>query len=95
MNKKTIIIFIASLILVVLVLFFVNRTLTGNVISEINKNYTYTKAICNNSNYCQDYEIACSGNETIKRTAITGAVIQHPSDWKDPRGENQSESLCE
>ena len=47
--------------------------------------YSYTKAICNKTNYCQDYEIECDGKDIISITPITGATIQLSEDWKDWR----------
>ena len=64
-------------------------TITGKIISEY---YSYTKAICNETNYCQDYEIMCDGGNLISMKPITGAVIQHPNDWTDSR--NNSDTLC-
>jgi len=55
--------------------------------------YTYTKAICNQSNFCQDYEIICKGNKIIGSKPLTGAVIQHSDDWEDPR--TNPNNLCE
>lgn len=45
----------------------------------------HTKAICNSTNFCQDYIITCIGNKTISKNPITGAVVQHDKDWIDPR----------
>lgn len=55
--------------------------------------YSHTKAICNETNYCQDYQISCDEKRAIMITPITGAVSQYDSDWKDPRNESERE-LC-
>jgi len=55
--------------------------------------YTQTKAICNETNYCQDYHISCNKERAIMITPITGAVIQNSEDWEDPRNEIEKE-LC-
>lgn len=55
--------------------------------------YTQTKAICNETNYCQDYQISCDEERAIMITPITGAVVQFPENWKDPRNESERE-LC-
>lgn len=82
---------IAILLIVgVLYLMFQER-ITGAV---INNQYTYTKAICTETNFCQDYEIICSNKKVIKMTPVTGAFVQHSSNWEDPR-ENKSEITCE
>lgn len=57
------------------------------------KNYSYTKAFCNETNYCQDYEIKCSGEKLIKLIPITGASIQFSENWKDTR--EKKDSLCD
>jgi hypothetical protein len=86
--KKIIITLSILVILIAVFLFFVIRpNLTGKVIET----YTYTRAICNKSNYCQDHEITCKGNDLTSIKPITGAFIQHPKDWKDPR---QQKELC-
>jgi uncharacterized membrane protein len=100
---KTIIKILLILLLVIIIgvaIFFLNKSLTGNIIKIIKENnktndkYMYTKALCNESNYCQDNEITCQGNKTISVTPITGAVVQHPKDWQDPRSETDKNKLC-
>jgi hypothetical protein len=59
-----------------------------------NNQYTYTKAICNETNYCQDYEITCQNNQVLRMNPITGASVQFSQDWQDPRDEN-SNAVCE
>ncbi len=53
--------------------------------------YSYTKAICNEDNYCQDYIITCENGELVNQNPITGAAVQQSSDWEDPR---KDEALC-
>jgi capsular polysaccharide biosynthesis protein len=100
MHKKLIFSIISILILIMIAasFFFIikpklagNTILTGQAVTD-EKEYTYTKAICNVSNFCQDYEIACKNKQVVSQSPITGAVIQHDADWKDPR--NQTE-FCE
>ena len=87
--KKLIIII---LILIIIASFlFIRSNLTGETIKD---HYTYTKAICDENNFCQDYEIICRDKEVIEMKPITGASIQHSDFWEDPR-ENKSEILCE
>jgi len=43
---------------------------------------------------CQDYEIFCKNNEIVKMNPITGAVIQFPEDWEDPRDEEIRNGFC-
>jgi hypothetical protein len=94
-QTKISLVIIIILLIIISGIFFLNRFITGNVILEpdnSSKVYMYTKAICNDSNYCQDNEITCEGNQTISVTPITGAAVQHPEDWIDPR--NESDKLC-
>lgn len=89
--KKTVfILIIISFALVGLIAFSMLRmSITGEVVGD--DYYTYTKAICNESNYCQDYEIACRNGGVEEISPITGAAIQNPSSWEDPRVESE---LC-
>ena len=89
MNKKIIIVSIAIILTISFIL--IQFQFTGRTIQE-EENYIHTKAICNESNFCQDYEITCEGNKTTNTKPLTGAVIQHPEDWQDPR--ENPEKLC-
>ena len=60
--------------------------------TEINS-YSYTKAICNETNYCEDYEINCEGNKVVSMK-FTGAAIQNSLSWEDPRDKESIEKLC-
>ena len=66
--------------------------LTGETVSNDYK--TFTKAICDKDNFCQDYEIVCRNNEVISAEPITGASIKLPDNWEDTRI-NKSEIKCE
>jgi hypothetical protein len=76
----------------ILIILFQNYP-TGKIIEEYR--YTHTKAICNETNYCQDYEIVCKDNTIISIKPITGAFVQHALDWKDSRDKETIEKLCE
>lgn len=91
--KKIIIIISVLLILFGAIFLLLSRdqNISGAVISN---KYSYTKAICNETNYCQDYEIICEENKTISIRPMTGAFIQHPKSWKDPRLEEEKNKLC-
>ena len=79
---------IKILLLVLLLIFILTLTaiLTKSQESYLDY-YTHTKAICNTTNYCQDYQISCDKERAIMTTPITGAVVQHPENWTDPRNE--------
>lgn len=76
------------LIFLIIFIFFLNLFLKDN----LNNTFTYTKAICDEYNNCQDYLITCENNKVINSEPFTGAVIRHDKDWNDPR--NKYEDLC-
>ena len=97
MKKTRIIIISISILILVGVLFVIllNQNLTGRVVETENENvYSYTKAICNETNYCQDYEIICEGERVVKISPITEAVAQYSEDWEDPRDDEIIDRLC-
>jgi len=87
MNKLSIFAMILLLILAVFITF-----LLANSNNSLDY-YTHTKAICNETNYCQDYQIFCNKDKLIMTTPITGAVVQYSVSWQDPRNELEKE-LC-
>ena len=90
--KKFTLIIIVLIILVGIIFFFYSiqeTKITGKVIPESD---SYTKAICDETNYCQDYVITCDGKTILTIKSLTGATVQHPDDWTDPR--NNSDTLC-
>ena len=62
--------------------------ITGEAILD---EYTHTKAICNKTNFCQDYIITCKKNTLINKEPIPNAIVQHSKEWTDPRNNT---SLC-
>jgi len=93
MKKRTIIsiiilILIALAIAVFLYFNYTGQDLTG---SAVLNEYLYTTAICNNSNYCEDYEVECKGEEVVSLT-LTGSFIQQEEEWQDKR---ENKELCD
>ena len=98
---------ITTILLASILFYFNNNKITGNIIKTVileNKNnnndeflddYTYTKAICNSTNFCQDNLIKCDGNKLISITPITGAAVQFPNDWEDIRTKDEINRLCD
>ena len=77
------------------VLFILDKDTTGKEMNPPEKlPYTHTKAICDEKNYCQDYEIECQGKQVIRMSPITGAFFQQSSEWQDPRDEKTRNVLC-
>ena len=95
MDMRKIVILILILMMIIagsIFLWWSSQGITGKTVEEFQ--YSYTKAICNESNFCQDYQIVCKNNEVISQTPITGAVLQQASDWKDPRDEERINGFC-
>lgn len=91
-NKLEIIWVITLLLIIAGTIYIVYQE--GLTARAIESRYSYTKAICDENNFCQDYEVACLNGEVQNIQPISGAVIQHTSDWEDPR-KNKSEIKCE
>ena len=71
-------------------LIVLNWQVTGH--TTLNK-YSFTKAICNQENYCKDYEITCEDGKIISKKAISEGV-QFSQDWEDPRSEEMRNKWC-
>ncbi len=65
-----------------------------NAASEPPYTHSFTKAICTEENYCQDYEVMCKGKKTISMIPITGAVVQFSENWEDPRDKELRNKMC-
>lgn len=61
--------------------------------SVLDNESTLTKAVCNEKNYCEDYEINCKGND-VTRLTPTGAVVQFSDNWQDPRTQEDKIIAC-
>ena len=66
-------------------------SLTGETIKN---EYTFTKAICDENNLCQDYEIHCKDGKVTNEIPIRGSQIQYSENWVDPRTKEQIENMC-
>ena len=97
MKKTKNIILIIILLIVLGTLFYFGfnffQGITGETIVEIENLHSYTKAFCNDSNYCEDFTLNCQGGEVVSIIS-TGATIQNPPNWKDPRDKETIERLC-
>jgi len=97
-NRKTkIILLLATLLIVLTLLFISGSSMIKNSISNASSteiNRTWTKAICTSDNYCQDYEIRCSSNNKFISMTPTGAIVHFSENWKDPRDQESRKKLC-
>jgi glucan phosphoethanolaminetransferase (alkaline phosphatase superfamily) len=96
---KKIIIFLFIIILLTffgIIFFYLPKIdiykITGRTVENT---YSFTKAICNETNYCQDYEIICNSKGLVTAKPITSAAVQYPAYWKDPRDNETISRLCE
>ena len=65
-----------------------------NAEPELPYTHSYTKAICTESNYCQDYHIFCREEKVISMIQITGAAVQFSENWEDPRDIEIRNKFC-
>jgi hypothetical protein len=93
MKTKNILITLILLIIAGSIIFLLLRPVfTGQTVAK--EYYTYTKAICTDENFCQDYIVTCENKQVTDIQPITGASIQQDADWEDPRI-NKSKIICE
>lgn len=83
---------IGSMVSFLFFYFAQNVVLTGDAICTTK--YSFTKAICNDTNFCQDYEIICNGQDLVSMEPLTGAVVQYPDSWNDPRTSEEIYKTC-
>ncbi len=89
MEKKMILLFGVVFILAsAFVVAFSGFSFNGKNVSEMP--YSYTKAICNIGNECQDFLVICKSFE-VKSLSPISEVVKFGKDWKDFR---EKEELC-
>ena len=91
MKKEIIPIMILLLILVGAISILSFNLTEEDAVIETN---SYTKAICDENNYCQDYVVSCNRNKVLSMNPITGAVVQFSEGWQDPRDEETRNGFC-
>jgi hypothetical protein len=91
---KKALIFIAILMVGLIGISTISGFDSGNYIKIIEPTSSFTKAICTENNFCQDYYILCENKKVISRSLITGAAVQFSPDWKDPRSEEFRNKMC-
>jgi len=97
MKKINIIILSLTLIILILtgyIIFQMTKpTLTASAIEDLSE-YSFTKAICNETNLCRDYLITCKNNVAVEIKAIPNSSISIPDNWTDPRDEKTVNGIC-
>jgi predicted ester cyclase len=95
MEKTTVKILIMGLILGVLIISLILVVSAKKEKSaELGNNYTWTKAVCDSSNFCQDYIIECKNKNMISMIPITGSATRFSDNWHDPRSQERINELC-
>src|SRR3989344_3330757 len=92
----SLILLLSTLFILIIFLAFTlkqDNNITGQVISPLSNTHSYTKAICNSENFCQDYEIFCKNDEPIN-IKFTGAAVQFPDNWQDQRNQEKIDGFC-
>ena len=88
---KKLSIFLLSIIAgIVLIFIIVNAIKTE---PKVIPTSTWTKAICNEDNYCLDVQITCGENRVID-IKPTGQAAYFPEDWEDHRPIEMIEKWC-
>ena len=95
MEKEITIVSILLITLAVALVFSSVNIIQSNITSSaLVETHSHTKAVCNSTNYCQDYLIRCSGNRILSTNPITGAAVQFPDSWPDPRDQETINGFC-
>jgi len=98
MKKISIILLLFIIILTAVIpsLIIINNNITARVIdSSQEKNInTFTKKLCNSTNFCQDYKITCWGNQVIEIKPVSNN-IQFEDDLNNPKTKELIRKLCE
>lgn len=92
--KKLLTSLIIILIILAVAISFVSIKLISSSEQKMSKTYSYTKAICNKDNFCQDTVIVCDNDKIVSAYPITGAAVRFPQDWKDPRTAEAIKTFC-
>lgn len=87
----TILLVIMAIAISVLAINFIQANTTEDIEFET---HSYAKAICDQTNYCQDYIVRCNKDQVLSINPITGAAVQFPHDWQDPRDEETRNGFC-
>ena len=85
-------ILLPAILLVVILFFIIVNAIQAEPKQKIPTS-SWTKAVCNEENYCLDVHITCGDNEVID-IKPTGEGAYFPEDWEDPRPIEMIEKWC-
>lgn len=86
------ILFLSTIPLVIILFFIIVNAVKIDSNQKIPTS-TWTKAVCNEKNYCLDVQITCS-NDKIIDIKPTGEGTYFPENWVDPRPIEFKEKWC-
>ena len=89
---KKLVVFSFSILLGIVLIFIIANAIKTEPEHKIPTSM-WTKAICNEENYCLDVQITC-GEDGLIDVKPTGEGIQFPDDWVDPRPVKMIERWC-
>lgn len=89
MHKKHIIALTLAIILLATSMILASENYNSPIYTS-----SFTKAICTESNYCQDFYIYCKNKNIINATPITGSAIMFSKEWEDPRTNTENKDFC-
>ena len=95
-RRKFLLVFLLAILVIILILLSLNlsQVITASVIENLDFDYlTYTKAVCDERNYCEDYEVVCFDDHLVELNP-TGFASQFSLDWVDSRSEETITKLC-
>jgi hypothetical protein len=72
-------------------IFLFGGGITGRAVEDIEKNYSYTTAVCNDYNQCIDVLIECEQGK-VKKIVPVSELVEFEDDWEDVRGDGE---FCE
>jgi len=95
-RRKFLHVFLLVILVIILIFLSLNlsQAITASVIENPDSDYlTYTKAVCDERNYCEDYGVVCFDGNLVELNP-TGFASQFSLDWVDSRSEETITKLC-
>lgn len=94
MKKTSFFILVSGLIISFVLLVTPLLTAESNYATEtIPFTPSFTKTICNPTNFCEDYIVYCN-NESFLNLEATGYTFQFPENWQDSRNDKTKNADC-
>jgi len=94
MKKTTIALIIIALIIIGTIVFIIFKTPSTTGQAVVLTGYTFTKAVCDESHFCQDFEFVCENNQTKAINPVLNSERQFSKSWQDPRTQEEIDKVC-